>query len=235
MSLSVTQLAGFGVGGATGIGGNDSFTKLLLHFDGSDGSTTFTDASASGRTITRTGDPEIDTAQSKFGGASGLFNNGRVQPPDDADLEVGSSDFTIDMWVRCANWTGTQCLCMKGNNADYWTGFYATGTALYFPGTTNNGGYNFSSSSSFATLSNNTWHHIAASRTGNNLYLFLDGVLMDTRDVTGLSMYNFTHPWSIGSRNDGGIPFVGWIDELRISVGVGRWTAGFTPPTAAYG
>lgn len=124
---------------------------------------------------------------------------------------------------------------MKGNNADFWIGFYASGTSLFFPGTTNNSAYNFSPNTSFATLSNNTWQHVAASRTGNNLYLFLDGSLLVTRDVTGLSVHNFAQPWTIGGRNDGGAPFSGWIDELRVSIGVGRWTASFTPPTAPYG
>lgn len=237
MSLSVTQLAGFGVGGATGIGGVDSFTKLMLHFDGADASTTCTDSSSSARTMTRTGDPEIDTAQSKFGGSSGLFNSGRWQAPDDADLELGSSDFTIDMWVRASSWAASyHIIFARGGASDYWTGFIHNGTSLYFPGTTNNSAYGFSALSAITgvTLATNTWHHIAAVRSGNNLYLFFDGVLKETRSVTGLSVYNFGHGWCVGSTNDGGSTFAGWIDELRVSIGVARWTSDFTPPTAPY-
>ncbi|MBI4688786.1 MAG: hypothetical protein HY754_00715 [Nitrospirae bacterium] len=51
----------------------DSYTKLMLHFNGTNGSTTFTD-SATSKSVTASGNAKIDTAQSKFGGASGLFN-----------------------------------------------------------------------------------------------------------------------------------------------------------------
>ncbi|MCP5011181.1 MAG: hypothetical protein GY942_14465, partial [Aestuariibacter sp.] len=48
-------------------GAYDSYTKLMLHCDGADASTTFTDDSASGHTVTPVADAQIDTAQSKFG------------------------------------------------------------------------------------------------------------------------------------------------------------------------
>jgi hypothetical protein len=52
----------------------DSYTKLLLHMNGADAPTVFTDSSLSGNTVTVAGNAQIDTAQSKFGGASGLFD-----------------------------------------------------------------------------------------------------------------------------------------------------------------
>ena len=55
---------------------NGSFTKLLLHCNGTDGSTTFTDEI--GKTVTANGNAQIDTAQSKFGGASGLFDGTEI-------------------------------------------------------------------------------------------------------------------------------------------------------------
>ena len=73
---------------------------LLLHMGGTDGSTTFTDEK--GHTVTANGDAQIDTAQSKFGGASALFDGSGdyLSVADSADFEFGSSDFTIDGWVR---------------------------------------------------------------------------------------------------------------------------------------
>lgn len=234
-AFGITGLSGFGAGASAAAGeGNDAFTKLLLHCDGADASTTFTDSSSLGHTITRSGTVEVDTAQSKFGGASALFaGSGGLQPPDHADLEPSNADFTIDFWVRCSSWSGTQALFMKGDNADYWTGFYASGTTLSFTATTNNGGYNFANYSS-GGLTNNTWQHIAASRVSNGLHIFLDGTLLTAIDVGTLTMHNFAHGWGIGVRNDGGIPFSGWMEEIRFSKGIGRWTATFTPPTSAY-
>lgn len=214
--------------------GIDSYAKFISHFDGADASTTFTDSSLSPKTITRTGAVEVDTAQSKFGGASALFGGGYLTLPDDADLEFGSGDFTLECWVRNSSWSGNQVIFAKGGGADYVTGFFASGTSLYFIGTTNNGDYNFSAFTAYGTLSNNTWHHLAACRSGNNLYLFLDGTLLDTRNVTGLSVYNFASGWSLGATYNGSYPTACWIDEPRISVGVARWTSTFTPPSAAY-
>src|SRR3990167_7743345 len=63
----------------------DSYTKLLLHMDGTNGSTTFTDEI--GKTVTANGNAQISTAQSKFGGASGLFNGAGdwIDVPSNAD------------------------------------------------------------------------------------------------------------------------------------------------------
>jgi hypothetical protein len=83
--------------------GNDTYTKVLLHFDGSDASTTITDSNSGGsaHTWTAAGNAQIDTAQYKFGGASGLFDGTGdwVTTPDHADFTLGSSDFTIDLLV----------------------------------------------------------------------------------------------------------------------------------------
>ena len=69
--------------------------------DGTDGSTTFTDAIGT-HTVTAVGNAQIDTAQYKFGGASGLFDGtgDYLTIPDHADFNFGAGDFTIDFWVR---------------------------------------------------------------------------------------------------------------------------------------
>ena len=86
---------------------DDSYTVALLHFNGADASTTFIDES--GKTWTASGNAQIDTAQSKFGGASGLFDGtgDSITTPDHADFDVGSGDFTVDFWMRQNTaWTG---------------------------------------------------------------------------------------------------------------------------------
>src|SRR3990167_9675179 len=83
-------------------GGNDAFTKLLLHCDGVDAATSFPDVSASAHTVTANGNAQVDTAQSKFGGAS-LIVDGTgdyLSVPDHADWDFGTGDFTVDFWFR---------------------------------------------------------------------------------------------------------------------------------------
>src|SRR4029077_19618229 len=97
--ISVVEEAVAGSGGAGGI---DSNTMLLLHCDGADGSTTFTDASQYAHSVSRVG-IKVDTGQSKFSGASAQFtktSNEEISSPDSSDWDFGSGDFTIDFWMR---------------------------------------------------------------------------------------------------------------------------------------
>ena len=80
---------------------SDSYTKLLLHMNGTDGSTTFTDDGETGHTVTANGDAEIDTAQKQFGTASGLFSGtGYLSILDHADFDFGADNFTIDFYIK---------------------------------------------------------------------------------------------------------------------------------------
>jgi len=112
------------VGISGGIGGNASFTKLLLHCDAADASTTFTDSSAAGHNFTAAGNAQIDTAQFKFGTSSALFD-GTGDYINDAtgssDFAFGTGDFAVDFWVRRENMTPLdsikfQCSACKGRN-----------------------------------------------------------------------------------------------------------------------
>ena len=90
-----------------------AFTKSLLHFDGADASTTFTDES--GKTFTARGNAQLDTAQQKFGTASGLFDGtgDYIDTPDHADWFLGTGDFTIDFWVRFSDVAVDQGFCAQ--------------------------------------------------------------------------------------------------------------------------
>lgn len=80
-----------------------------------------------------------------------------------------------------------------------------------------------------------TWHHVAMVRNGNDLLLFLDGILQGTTDVTGITVNNSTNKFAVGREGEAVIyPYKGWIDEFRFSKGLARWTENFTPPTTAY-
>ena len=76
--------------------------SLLLHCNGSDGSTAFTDSSSNAHSITASGDAQIDTAQSKFGGASGLFDGAGdwLTCPSHSSLNLQTGDFTLECWIR---------------------------------------------------------------------------------------------------------------------------------------
>src|SRR3989338_6322305 len=84
---------------------HDSYTKLMLHMEGADAGTTFTDTETTPKAVTANGNAQIDTAQSKFGGASGLFDGAGdyLTIPSSSAFDFGTGNFTIDFWVRLAS------------------------------------------------------------------------------------------------------------------------------------
>lgn len=228
-----------------GVFGNDSSTKCLLHFNGTDASTTFTDSNVGGsaHTWTASGDAQIDTAQSKFGGASGLFDGtgDAISTPDSADFDLAAGEFTIDCWVRF----NTLPTGLGGAGlARIIASQYTSASRGWIFGSENNGGnyrlyFTYQSGSTFVavgstiSLSTGVWYHLAVVRDNtatDTLRFFLDGVAAGTNTgIDGLTINNSTHTPIIGgygSLSDSG--FDGWIDEFRLSKSA-RWTTNFLP------
>ena len=82
----------------------------------------------------------------------------------------------------------------------------------------------------------NTWYHIALDRNGSNWYMFIDGVQLAAAYSASNTFNNATGQLNVGAGYSPVGDFLnGWLDEFRISKGIARWTANFTPPTVAYG
>lgn len=223
--------------------GNASNVKLLLHFDGADASTTFTDSSAGAKTFTPAGNAQIDTVQSKFGGASGLFDGTGdwISTPDSADFILGSSDWTIEFQFNC-NSAGGVVRHITGQNdnaqTNASTSFHIQRSVGNFIraevciGTTS---YLITSTTQFTNAINTGWHHLAFVRTGNTLKLFIDGVQEGgDLEIIG-SINNSANDLRIGAGGEfTSDTWLGWIDEFRLTVGQAVWTSNFTPPNIAY-
>ena len=221
--------------------GNDAYTVLMLHMDGDDASTTFTDSAVPPKTVTANGNAQIDTAQSKFGGASGLFDGtgDYLSLADSEDWYFGTGNFTIDFWVRFnALPTGYGCLFdqyVDANNYITIGLWNNAGTYTWHiwakEGDVGRLNYNIAD----AGLATNNWYHIAFVRSGNNNYVFRNGTQVGSTAVDAAAMPNIASTFRIGYSQLSGTYLNGWLDEFRVSKGVARWTANFTPPTAAYG
>lgn len=215
----------------------DSYTALMLHMDGTNGSTTFTDSSLTPNTVTANGDAKISTAQSKFGGAAGLFDGtgDYLSIPDSANWFFSTGDFTIDTWVRITADSGLQVVISQSDDANnFWRLLIdADSSVLTFTVV----------SASVTTLTHdftwnpaaNTWYHLAFVRNGNVFTAYIDGTSIGTvTDVDPIP--NLAAVLNIGreSLSGGQRYFTGYMDEFRISKGIARWTANFTPSTIAY-
>jgi hypothetical protein len=220
---------------------DDTYTKSLLHMDGADASTTITDES--GKTWTRAGDAQIDTAQYKFGGASGLFDGtgDYVSTPDSDDFTVGNADFTIDCWFRptAINQNSRLCAQLGASGLDATIGIVISLNAdESVSGYVQSGGTIYTAAVAAASYDVDTWYHVALIRYSDTLKLYLNGIAgATTANLTGVTVYNSTDSFVIGRAGsfNGGY-YSGHIDEFRFSNGIARWTtSNFTPPTRAYG
>lgn len=221
--------------------GNDGNTKVLLHFNGADASTTITDSNAGGsaHTWTAAGNGQIDTAIAKFGGAAFLCDGtgDYCSMPDHADLALASSDFTIDFWFNVAAGSGTRRFAFgqvnsAGTGNRQW--FAEITAANVFQVSVSANGTAITQVTSTTTFTTSGWHHFAFVRTGNVLKLFIDGTQEGGDVAFASALFNSTEALTVG--RGGAVTTLTWngsIDEFRIS-DVARWTANFTPPTVAY-
>jgi hypothetical protein len=221
--------------GLTIIAGNYS---TLLHFDGADASTTITDSGGADHIWTAVGNAQIDTAQSKFGGSSCLFDGvGDYLLGDGSDdFAMGSGPFTIDFWIRPSAVGVVQVLyderpaATQGNHITIYVG--ATNTIRV----ARDGADRITSSS---TISSGTWMHIAVTKSqGLNLRLFINGVQEggDFSDANIDYTIQANRP-VIGAEGNalGTNAFSGHIDEFRQIKGVALWTTRFAVPQRAAG
>lgn len=217
---------------------NDAFVVLCLHCDGADAATSFPDVSQAGKTVTAVGNAQIDTAQSAFGSASALFDGtgDYLQVTQvGGDLAPGTGNFTVEMRVRLAATQTNKSLI--GNRRDagglatqFYLGFQATNNCLSV-----HTGAAAKVDNTTDPLSNDTWHLVTLSRESGVGYLGLDGTIIETFAFT--EDLSSTEHWFIGGNDvflSGGGSLNGWQDEIRISNGIARYTANFTPPTEAY-
>lgn len=206
----------------------------LLHLNGTNGQTTTTDTAPGGRAWTFLDTAQISTAQSRFGGAS-LALDGTTDfiqtTAGLAGFDFGSADFTLEMWIRptaappanaliwsnCPDQAGQTGLCLfltpglQLNVFDYQAGnniFLSQGLAL------------------------NTWYHIAVSRQGTTFRFFINGTLSDTQTRT--VSFQAVTACTIGAALAGTAGFTGFVDEVRVTKGVARYTGTFAAPTAQF-
>lgn len=215
--------------------------SLLAGFNGADGATAFTSEDAAARTATFVGNAQLDTADKKWGSASLLVDgNDEVTFPNHADFDFGTGDFTIELWCKATTyptaysapmgkWTATS------NQRGWDLGYRSANNRWEFFWSTNGSNSN-QLNGSIATATGG-WHHIAVSRIGADLRMFQDGVQDgSTANIGSNRVFQSSQPVRIGrgSATSTAEYWNGWIDDVRITKGVGRYAANFTPPRGPF-
>lgn len=204
--------------------------SLLMHFDGVNGSTSFTDVK--GKTITPYGNAQISTAQSKFGGASGYFDGDGdyLEIPNSSDWDISNnSDFTIETWIY-RNSNNNEAICATSPDV-VGSGFcfMILNGKLKFE----SGGGN-SSVMSTLTVPINQWVFVTVGRSGNTFVFSVNGTIQ-TISNNGTFASN-TKPLRIGANLHPNFLyyFNGYIDDLRFTKNINRYTSDFALPTTAF-
>ena len=235
--------------GTAGVAGDPSFANVygLWHGDGADLSTVFTDSSSHLWADTKLGSPVVSTTFSKFGGASIRFPGG---------AQVILAPSTNWSWMHQLNgkWTWELFASFDSFAAErtlFSTSNGSTGDAGIYCGITPsrqidfqmyrsiNSTFVINNASGIVIPNDTAFHHIAIvcdlSLATGNLLEFVDGTLVATFNKTADAPTSnpATSSLKIGGYSTVG-SYVGYMDEIRITKDVARYTAAFVPPTAAF-
>jgi hypothetical protein len=177
------------------------------------------------------GNAQISTTQSKFGGSSMAFDGTGdwLTNPYSQNINFGTGSFTIEGWFRLSSFVN-QYYVLGGT----WT----TGTSdEWLIQIENNGNIRFltTAGTSFysASITTNTWYHFAAVRNGSTVTLYINGSSVGSYSNSN-SIGSSSKILYIGVQNGSTWAWNGFMQDLRITKGVARYTANFTAPTAAF-
>jgi hypothetical protein len=191
------------------------------------------------KTVTAGGNAQIDTAQSKFGGASGLFGaSSYLSIPDSADWYFGSGDFTIDLWYRPSSGlrSGVHTLfSQRVDDSNYMSLFADWSVAPpYVSFRVVSGGRMLVNVAGYSTIAVGSWYHLAVVRNGNVWTTYQNGMSLATTTAAA-SIPDLAAPFLVGWFGAySNFQLYGWLDEFHVSQSVARWTSNFTPPTSPY-
>ena len=208
----------------------------LLHFDGIDGGTTFTDET--GKSWSQSGTATLTTTDPKFGTASlNVPASSDIRSPNHVDFEFGSGDWTVEAWIKPTSTSDYNILCYGttyglGYGLRFFVDRVSAGGALAIACYPNLALLGVAKSGDNA-VSLNVWHHVAAVRYGSNLYLYLDGNRVGSGAIAG-TIGDFGYEMCAGSYL-GSESLEGQEDDLRITKGVARYTGlTYTVPSGPF-
>lgn len=215
---------------------------FLLGSEGVDGATTLLDESSSPVTLTTVGGVQIDTAQAKFGTSSVLFTGtGCLTAPDSADWDLSDANadpLTIDGWIRphAASNMAIAGQGSFGGNTLSWVLWFSAARQLAFYTSAAGNAITNTIGGTGTQMTLDTWYHIAVDKdAAGKIRLYVDDTMVGSATPANSTFFNSTGLLQIG-RNDTVSDFNGWMQELRITKGTGRYISdsGLIVPTEAY-
>jgi hypothetical protein len=208
---------------------------LLLRMEGADTGTSFSDSGPLNISLDVTSGYSTSVTQVKFGSTSCKCTGagGRFRYLNTSGTEL-TGDFTAEAFVYWDDTpiTDSYALGIKPSNSSGIMRQPGAGTphALAF--------YNGSYHAGSTAITNDVWHHICLQRSGSTIEYALDGVSQGSVSDSGTYCGNGTYTYIAGAQDGGGqLGFPSgkdYIDAVRITKGVARYTFPFTPPASEY-
>jgi hypothetical protein len=205
-----------------------SSSSADMHIKGTDASII---DKAQGSNLKLVGNTTGSTSQVKFGGSKSMYFDGTTdyivsQEP----VKLGTQDFTAECWLYYQS--GLELMGNRVTNGSGGFSVRITSTSLTVGNSSGSGfGSVFSGTTSSLT---NAWHHIAVSRSSGVTKIYVDGTSIASHSSS--IDFSLSNPFVIGyayTNGSGADSIQGWIQDFRITNGLARYTANFTPPTAS--
>jgi hypothetical protein len=208
-----------------------SLVQLLVHFDGTNGSQSWVDSSSHGHGFNSPGGTvTLSTTAPLFGTASlALSGTGvALNASATADYKAGTSDFCIEFAVKTSTPSNSAAII----------DMRTTGTQVAPDIRISGGSFRYLVSNvdqiTGGTVATSTWQRVAYARVAGTGRLFIDGTQVGS-NYTDSNNYNvINYPISFGAAFNGANFISGFIDEFRYTIGNGRYSANYTPATAAF-
>lgn len=226
--LTTTTVGHTGAGAASSIIGTVKLLTLKTR--------NFVDESINAYTLTRVNAPQIksmnpfqqNTGKSLYFDGTGDW----LQLPVTSSLYLGSGNFTIEGWINVPSVDATyRCIFSVGNTVQIYS---RSGTIeMYFNDSDDTLSYMVNGQTGPAnSIVANSWVHFAVVRNGTSWTAYVNGVA-GTSVTAGGSVANSTSTPQVGAVLST-YPFSGYIKDLRVTKGIARYTATFTPPTIPF-
>lgn len=204
-----------------------SGTSLLLNFNNAG----IIDNSMKNNLVT-VGTAQTTFTKLKYGTGSITFSGSGawLTAANSTNLQLEAGDFTIEGWVNINTAGVAYAIISKGAASTGWSLGVTSGNLLQFS-------YTATALTGTTALAAGTWYYFAVVRSGSgtgNLKIYLNGVADATSAGAVTDNFNQTNIMYIGASRTGTTPLNGYIDDLRITKGVARYTTTFTPPQQAF-
>jgi hypothetical protein len=209
-------------------------TSLLLNFENAS-----IDDNSRNNNLETIDNAQVSTTQSKFGGSSMYFdgNGDFLHGPTTlwTNLDGINTSFTIEAWIYPTGVSG-QAGDIIGINQSGQTSAVSFRISSSYALSFSSWGSGYTST---ATANNvvvaNQWNHVAASKSGNTMRLFVNGTLLATQTISNGTLPSFSRLTQIGGRGEDNLTkFIGYIEDLRVIKDVALYTSNFTPPSTAH-